>query len=296
MSEQDAREQSTGSTPAPADPALDAGVRTDDDGPVDPQEQVEERLQQIEDDQRDHEPRHGGGEDEGADEPAVDEAGADERGADDEAATASGAGDAEADAASGPEGAAAPPTSRASGDDDADDDAGDDPRVESDEERRAREEAFAAEHDPDDHDVAAGEEFRQAGDWTAETGKLTEDDVTSGEDSSEDGSGTEAQGSAQHDDTPHDGTQHEDTQHGEQERGVDGRRVSSVEEIRDGGYGVGSAAPLDDGAVPLDHTVKAWEDTRTYLVPGEEGYDGANPHVWFLDDRSAERAGFDHAG
>lgn len=305
MSEQDAREQSTGSTPAPADPALDAGVRTDDDGPVDPQEEVEERLQQIEDDQRDHEPRHGGGEDEGADEPAgdgagVDERGVDERGADDEAATASGAGDAEAEAASGPEGAAAPPTSRASGDDDADDDADDDPRVESDEERRAREEAFAAEHDPDDHDVAAGEEFRQAGDWTAETGKLTEDDVTSGEDSSDD-PGTEAHGNAQHedtrhDDTQHDDTQHEDTQHGEQERGVDGRRVSSVEEIRDGGYGVGSAAPLDDGAVPLDHTVKAWEDTRTYLVPGEEGYDGADPHVWFLDDRSAERAGFDHAG
>ena len=62
-------------------------------------------------------------------------------------------------------------------------------------------------------------------------------------------------------------------------------------------YGVfGSAAPIDDGAMPLDHSVKAWEDTKTYLVQGEHGYDGVDPDVWFLDDRSAERAGFDHAG
>lgn len=288
MSEQDAREQSSGSTSAPADPALDAGVRTDDDGPVDPQEQVEERLQQIEDDQRDHAPRHGGDDDGSTDDPRTD----DRRGVDDEAATASGAGDTDADAAAGPEGVAAPPSQR--GDEAADADSGDsagsagsggeDPRVESDEERQAREEAFAAEHDPDDHDVSAGEEFRQPGDWTAETGQLTPDDVASDD--------TAPQGDhAQPDDTEHEGTQH-----GEQERGIDGRRVSSLDEISDGGYGVGSAAPLEDGAVPLDHTVKAWEDTRTYLVPGEEGYDGSDPHVWFLDDRSAERAGFDHAG
>lgn len=40
--------------------------------------------------------------------------------------------------------------------------------VESDEDRRKREEEFAREHDPDNHEIAAGEEFRQPGDWTAE--------------------------------------------------------------------------------------------------------------------------------
>ena len=35
-----------------------------------------------------------------------------------------------------------------------------------------------------------------------------------------------------------------------------GRRVSEFDELRDGGYGVGSAAPLDDGAQPLDHPVQ----------------------------------------
>ncbi len=37
-----------------------------------------------------------------------------------------------------------------------------------DAEQAQREQEFAQEHDPADHDVAAGEEFRQRGDWTAE--------------------------------------------------------------------------------------------------------------------------------
>lgn len=44
-----------------------------------------------------------------------------------------------------------------------------DPReAESDEEKQRREEEFAREHDPADHDVAAGAEARQEGDWTAD--------------------------------------------------------------------------------------------------------------------------------
>ncbi len=38
----------------------------------------------------------------------------------------------------------------------------------SDEERQKTAEEFAREHDPEQHDVAAGEEFRQGGDWTAD--------------------------------------------------------------------------------------------------------------------------------
>ena len=37
---------------------------------------------------------------------------------------------------------------------------------------------------------------------------------------------------------------------------TEGRRISGFEELRDGGFGVGSAAPLDDGAQPLDHPVR----------------------------------------
>lgn len=222
----------------------DDGVRTDDDGSVDPQEEVEERLKQIEDEQREDD-----GEDDadGGDPPSSEDA--DQP---DDVETATRADD---------EGMTDQRSTSDEGSEDADaSDEGEDPRFESEEDKRAREEAFAAEHDPEQHDLSAGEEFRQAGDWTAEDGKLTADDVVSGE------------------------------------QGVDGRRLSSVEEIRDGGYGVGSAAPIEDGAMPLDHAVKAWEDTKTYLVQGEDGYDGVDPHVWFLDDRSAERAGFDHAG
>ena len=62
--------------------------------------------------------------------------------------------------------------------DDEDGEGGEDPRFESDEDRRAREDAFAAEHDPEQHDLSAGEEFRQAGDWTADDGKLTADDMS----------------------------------------------------------------------------------------------------------------------
>ena len=218
----------------------DGGVREDDDGPIDPHEEVEGRLKDIEEEQRAERetttPGVGSGDSDGSpDSP---------------------------DSPDSPESADSAPSADSSDEDDEDGAGGEDPRFESDEDRQAREDAFATEHDPEQHDLSAGEEFRQAGDWTAEDGKLTADDVVSG-----DGEG-----------------------------GVDGRRLSSVEEIRDGGYGVGSAAPIDDGAMPLDHSVKAWEDTKTYLVQGEHGYDGVDPDVWFLDDRSAERAGFDHAG
>lgn len=74
-----------------------------------------------------------------------------------------------------------------------------------------------------------------------------------------------------------------------------GRRISAFEELRDGGFGVGSAAPFDDGAQPLDHPVQAYRDTMTYRVPGDAGYDSAQPHLWFYDEGAAERSGFRRA-
>ena len=74
-----------------------------------------------------------------------------------------------------------------------------------------------------------------------------------------------------------------------------GRRISAFEEIRDGGFGVGSAAPLDDGAQPLDHPVQGYHD-MTFRAPGDAGYDSADPDVWFYDEGAAERSGFRRAG
>ena len=73
--------------------------------------------------------------------------------------------------------------------------------------------------------------------------------------------------------------------------GQPGPRISDFDELRDGGFGVGSAAPLDDGAQPLDHPVQAYRDTMTYDLPGDPGYDSAEPHVWFYDEarRRAQR-------
>ncbi|MEO5609990.1 MAG: hypothetical protein ABIQ61_09890 [Ornithinibacter sp.] len=71
-----------------------------------------------------------------------------------------------------------------------------------------------------------------------------------------------------------------------------GRRVSSFTELRDGGFGVGSAAPMEDRAQPLDHPVQAYRDTMTFRSPGDDGYDSTEPDVWFYDESAAERSGF----
>ena len=74
-----------------------------------------------------------------------------------------------------------------------------------------------------------------------------------------------------------------------------GRRISRIDEIRDGGYGVGSAAPFPDRAQPLGHPVQAFRDTMTYRTPGSPGYDTREPDLWFYDDGAAERCGFTRA-
>ncbi len=74
------------------------------------------------------------------------------------------------------------------------------------------------------------------------------------------------------------------------------RRISDFDELRDGGFGVGSAAPLDDGAQPLDHPVQGHRESKSFHMPGDPGYDTAEPDVWFYDEGAAERAGFRRAG
>jgi hypothetical protein len=136
------------------------------------------------------------------------------------------------------------------------------------EERQKSAEEFAAEHDPAKHDIAAGEEFRQPGDWTADDagGPQVWDDQ--GNLVAEGGEATDAGAAA------------------------GGRRVSDLDEVRDGGYSVGSAATLHDGAMPLGHPVKAWEDTKTFVTEEHDHYDEAEPDVWFTDADAAGRAGF----
>ena len=70
-----------------------------------------------------------------------------------------------------------------------------------------------------------------------------------------------------------------------------GRRMSTFEEISDGGYGVGSAAPIADGAQPLGHSVMGFRESMTYVPEGEGAHD-VQPDVWFYDEEAARRAGF----
>ena len=155
----------------------------------------------------------------------------------------------------------------------------------SEDDRRSAEE-FAAEHDPEKHDIAAGEELRQRGDWTADdTGGPQ---VWDAEGHLVDGAGP-GSGDAQTDGSgrprgPRPGRSRWGAAHLEH-RGV-----------RDGGYGVGSAAPLEEGAVPFGHPVKAWNDTRTFVDTDHPRYDDAEPHVWFTDPEAAQQAGFRRAG
>ncbi|MGO4596783.1 sunset domain-containing protein [Terrabacter sp. 2RAF25] len=75
-----------------------------------------------------------------------------------------------------------------------------------------------------------------------------------------------------------------------------GRRISEFDEVVDGGFGLGSAAPIGDGAQPLGHAVKGTREGTTFLGPDDEGYDDAEPDVWFYSEEAARRAGFTKRG
>ena len=159
---------------------------------------------------------------------------------------------------------------------------GADPRDGDDEEeRRESAEKFSQEHDPANHDISAGEESRQEGDWTADE---------AGGPQVWDAEGNLVEGATPGE--PGRGPEHADHDNGG--AAADGRRASALEEVRDGGYGVGSAAIIDDGAIPLGHPVKAWEDTKTFVTPDHPSYADADPHLWFTDADAAQQAGFRH--
>jgi hypothetical protein len=147
------------------------------------------------------------------------------------------------------------------------------------EERRKSAEGFAREHNPAKHDISAGEESRQTGDWTADE---------AGGPQVWDADGNLVEGA-----TPGEPRRsHEQSDHDNGDAAADSRRTSALEEVRDGGYGVGSAAIIDDGAIPLGHPVKAWEDTKTFVTPDHPTYGHADPHLWFTDADAAQKAGF----
>lgn len=73
--------------------------------------------------------------------------------------------------------------------------------------------------------------------------------------------------------------------------GSGGRRISAFDEVTDGGYSIGSAAPIGPGVQPMGHPVRAWEDTKTFRV-GPEGDWEREPDVWFMDEQAAGNAGF----
>jgi hypothetical protein len=73
------------------------------------------------------------------------------------------------------------------------------------------------------------------------------------------------------------------------------RRISSREEVVDGGYGAGSAAALPDGAQPLGHPIMGFRDSKTFAREGE-GAPGATADVWFHDEDAARRSGFRPVG
>jgi len=149
------------------------------------------------------------------------------------------------------------------------------------EERRKSAEEFAREHDPANHDISAGEESRQEGDWTADE---------AGGPQVWDADGNLVEGST----SGEPGRSNEQSDHDNSDAAADSRRTSALEEVRDGGYGVGSAAIIDDGAIPLGHPVKAWKDTRTFVTPNHPSYGNADPHLWFTDADAAQKAGFRH--
>ncbi|MEI2774414.1 MAG: hypothetical protein V9G19_00260 [Tetrasphaera sp.] len=62
--------------------------------------------------------------------------------------------------------------------------------------------------------------------------------------------------------------------------------------VWDGGWGVGSAAPNDDGCMPLGHPIKGVLAYGVYQVPGSDWYAATTPDVWFIDEETAQRAGF----
>ena len=62
--------------------------------------------------------------------------------------------------------------------------------------------------------------------------------------------------------------------------------------IVDGGWSVGSAAPIADGCMPLGHPIKGVFVLGIYQVPGSDWYADTVADVWFSVEGAAQNAGF----
>ncbi len=67
-------------------------------------------------------------------------------------------------------------------------------------------------------------------------------------------------------------------------------------DAEDGGYGLGSAAPNEDGSGPEGFPVKGNADSMMYHEPDGQWYDQTIAEVWFETPEAAEAAGFTKAG
>ncbi|CCI54104.1 sunset domain-containing protein [Nostocoides jenkinsii] len=78
--------------------------------------------------------------------------------------------------------------------------------------------------------------------------------------------------------------------------GMSGDATGHEHAVVDGGWSVGSAAPNEDGCMPLGHPIKGvFAYGMVYQVPGSDWYDATEADVWFTDEDAAQRAGF-HRG
>ncbi|MHA3835549.1 sunset domain-containing protein [Terrabacter sp. AAH1] len=142
-------------------------------------------------------------------------------------------------------------------------------------------------------DVAEAAYPDEEGDADRTTDATTDATTDSAGDSATDSAGTQTQTG----DTAYaGGAADEDAGPAQATAASSGRRVSEFDEVVDGGFGLGSAAPIGDGAQPLGHAIKGTREGTTFLGPDDEGYDDAEPDVWFYNEEAARRAGFTKRG
>ncbi|WP_068399279.1 sunset domain-containing protein [Kribbia dieselivorans] len=70
------------------------------------------------------------------------------------------------------------------------------------------------------------------------------------------------------------------------------RENRDIRLVKDGGWGVGSAAPIGAGEYPLGHPVKGQIEHMRFVSPTDPGYLDAPVDVWFYDEDAARRSGF----
>ncbi len=72
----------------------------------------------------------------------------------------------------------------------------------------------------------------------------------------------------------------------------DAAAVASVAGSEDGPYGLGSAKSGEGGAGPAGWTIKGNADSGLYHTPASPSYDVTIAELWFVDEATAEAAGF----